>query len=475
MFREPEDAQIDRAGWPWHGLVVDGVLTLPSGRTMPIEFAADGDFGHTSLWDIGLPDQPSITADPDEQWLGKAIIRGGRYFYSGGYSGWQTVSPQYSRPPVYVGGVVRPARDLAANASADVNGLWSVQAEIFVDGVRYQSNLITHVDMGLEAFEFSSMTAGFIDHRWDRGRWLITASVPHGSITRRVALLEARLIAGVGGALSLQLTMLANEASFAELQISLNDTVTITSAQRHTGSQAGAPKTGVYTAHMICKVLFTAFYKLDASVELVYLNADALSTYDTTDVTQQINTRIWKNSGTLWLDCSLGVTSSISFESAIEYYGNSSVSPAVATQKRTDKINGVTVRMLEEPTSFFGTTFREGPVPAWPTFDFTQSLDRMLGSDSTWGSSLFAGAASPSNCIHQAAITSVFGLQGGGTRRIFERSSAITPGGIHPGVASFDSQTSPGNSAGSKFLLGSYNPITGQVIRNQTDHFYCWV
>lgn len=74
----PVDPEIVHWGWPWHGRIESptnsamGTLRLPSGATMPCGLPA---WSWTHLWDIGMP-PPEIESDnPDEQWLNRAIIR----------------------------------------------------------------------------------------------------------------------------------------------------------------------------------------------------------------------------------------------------------------------------------------------------------------------------------------------------------------------------------------------------------------
>lgn len=84
----PIDPVPEVIGWPWHGLITKtpaaGSLALPSARTIACEYCGNW----TYLWDIGRPAPVVASADPDEQWLSKAIIRGdgninNTYIYGG--------------------------------------------------------------------------------------------------------------------------------------------------------------------------------------------------------------------------------------------------------------------------------------------------------------------------------------------------------------------------------------------------------
>lgn len=472
MFLEPEDAQVEICGWPWHGLIVDGVLTLPSGRTMLIANSDGFDFNNTSLWDIGLPDPAYVSDDPDEQWLGKAIIRGYRYFYGGEDPEWPAGAEQYSNPPVYVGGELRKARDLAVNTSSIGGGVFQVRAEIRIDGVLYQSNALSSTEIGLVPGTFSSLSAGIIDHRWDRGRWLISVS----AAGRRVALAEASL--SVAGGLMFELGLIAGDAALSVMDLTVDEPVNIPPSQRHTGvgSLDGEPIAGTYRARRTGRFLTTAFYNLDASVELVYLHVDAESEFQTTDVTQPEHTRTWTNTGTIRLECSLGSTSSLSFECSMEHYANANAgAPVGSAITRIDKINGSEV-FRQEGTGSGGWGFITGDVPAWAVGpNLTAQLDWQLGRPfGDWGSVLSVGLATPSNCIAQASATATWFPSGAPQVTLVHRSSAITPSGIDPGDAFIDSRTTSLQDV-FRFQRGSYNPITGQTVRNQREHNYSWI
>ena len=470
MFREPEDEEVLLAGWPWHGLIRNDVLTLPSGRTLDIAYAERD----TSLWDIGLPDPPFETDDPDVEWWGRAIIRGGRYFYSGGNRQWVPTQLAFAQPPVYVGGVVRRARDLGLKIVNTGGGVYSIRVELYVDDVRYQSNILLSSDFGVPTV--SNFGGNFLDHRWDRGRWLAFV----GDNERRMGLLEARLT-GSGSGLSLELTVLAVASEFWEPEIFSDEPVNIPESGRiNSGVYDFAPLPGRYSARRTARLLDTAFYRLDATVERVYLYVNAESIFETTDVSVTPNIRKWINSGELWLQGdSLGATSAVSFEASYEHTVNpDGIHPA----RRVDKINGVEVRAVDSVQPGVNYSFLFGDVPAWFTSGaINTSLDWQLGGASAWGSNLRAYAMRTSNNIYQARVSAQFFPPPSGIRvDVVSLSSALTPSGVDPGEAFFDTRV-PGDYPGGvyealfRFETGSYNPVTGQVMRNSPYYRYSWV
>lgn len=476
MFREPEDAKVEVCGWPWHGLIVDGVLTLPSGRTMALVNGQRGN--ETSLWDIGLPNPTYVPADPDEQWLGKAIIRGSRYFYLGGNAQWPAIEQQYQNPPVYVGGQLYKARDLEAFTFDLPGGGWGVRVDIFINGVRYQSNVLSSADISLPP-QFAPNgrgAASIIDHRWDRGRWLLQVSIPDGARALPVAILEARLQVGP---MAMTLVKLAGADQVLALQLAEDTPLNQPVSAFLSGSGARPLVAGTYNATRTARFLSSAFYKNNADVALVYTNVEAIST-----LVAQGDNNVWRdeniNTARIWLDGDLGTTSVIE-ASFTEVADRPVISqPGTRTARYFIGADQVHERSEVLPT----TASRRGYLPdtdysAWVVDTrlplYFESVFTATGRSPTPGGGLTAlGGSRASNNIFQPSV-SVSWVDG---PRITVRSvgSAITPSGIDPGGASFDSRNHTTDSqAASKFGSGSYNPITGQVVRNQTDHFYSWV
>jgi hypothetical protein len=107
----PVDPEIVQWGWPWHGRIesavfgaATGTLRLPSGATMNIGRPTDH---WTYLWDIGMPAPDSDSENPDEQWWNRSILRSAAsssdatvaYWYGGVGAGGNV-----QRYPMYVPG-----------------------------------------------------------------------------------------------------------------------------------------------------------------------------------------------------------------------------------------------------------------------------------------------------------------------------------------------------------------------------------
>lgn len=104
-------------GHPWHGLVEDGVLTLPNAATMPYSIPTGA--GEADVLAFQPPGTPAVSRTPDQaaadtaagrQWLDYALIsgRGTRRLYGkvmGGSGTWLYAAPDGSRWRVTLGGV----------------------------------------------------------------------------------------------------------------------------------------------------------------------------------------------------------------------------------------------------------------------------------------------------------------------------------------------------------------------------------
>lgn len=104
-------------GHPWHGLVTDGVLTLPNAATMPYSAATAP--GEADVIAFQVPGTPAVARTPEQvaadaaagrQWLDYALISGRdpRRLYGqaiGGSGSWLYAAPDGSRWRVTIAGV----------------------------------------------------------------------------------------------------------------------------------------------------------------------------------------------------------------------------------------------------------------------------------------------------------------------------------------------------------------------------------
>jgi len=104
-------------GYPWHGLVEEGVLTLPNAATVP--HPLPGDVGEADVLALAVPGTPPVARNPAQaaadaaagrQWLDYALISGHlqRRLYGqllGGNGAWLYVAPDASRWRATLAGV----------------------------------------------------------------------------------------------------------------------------------------------------------------------------------------------------------------------------------------------------------------------------------------------------------------------------------------------------------------------------------
>jgi len=145
----PVDPELVMWGWPWHGLIdgprrgEGGTLHLPSGANMPCLYP---DFNHTFLWDIGLPAPEVESENPDEQWLSRAILRANTTGVESRSVAWYggAGSDGY---PVYVPGSGTLTR-LTTMTFNDLNQTLYIYSEINGRGVRNKE--LSVAEFGLE-------------------------------------------------------------------------------------------------------------------------------------------------------------------------------------------------------------------------------------------------------------------------------------------------------------------------------------
>lgn len=150
----PVDPEIVQWGWPWHGRIesptfgaTTGTLRLPSGATMSVRRPTDH---WTYLWDIGMPEPANDSENPDEQWLNRAILRSvansgidvvAKWYGGAGVDG---NSPRY---PMYVPGrgVLMRAFQMQFNFS-----LSEATITLAVPGFTSVSRTYTRAQLGLD-------------------------------------------------------------------------------------------------------------------------------------------------------------------------------------------------------------------------------------------------------------------------------------------------------------------------------------
>ncbi|WP_043309285.1 hypothetical protein [Pseudomonas sp. ML96] len=477
MFLEPEDNAV-LFGWPWHGLIVDDVLTLGSGRTMPVDLYSND----TWLWDIGMPEPVVTPEDPDEQWLSKAIIRGvtSTSFYAG--LGLTFGQAAFRSSPIYLEGERKTVDQQTILAENSLEPDVGVGVSVRVNGVTFTSNRLRWPDVGLPE-KRGFLEGTFLDVGHDGARWLI--SISYGSTVCGYA--EAAFSV-VEGDLALVLTLLADNSAVAEWDTTLDEPYVvplnmwlaeitggeIVNAADNPGLSYYTP-TGDYTAHAIASCVFGAWYGQDGTPALLRLHLDAYTDYSGTLGGTPYETGLEVHRGEIWLAVGGTETERVQFE----------------VRKLIENITGVGAEVtvtytLEDQvvvrTESFGSFQSIGRAieldvdrHAWSGGAFsrpaelTQALHQFGKPAEPVPANLSIGAARPSNKICQplGILTRL------DATLYYLAGAALTPHGLDAGVVVYDTAAGP---VPLNFIYGSYNPITGEVIRNQVEgHAYSWV
>lgn len=484
-------------GWPWHGLIESPAeagqpceLILPSGRRMPC--SAEANFAHnTHLWDIGMAEPDVESDDPDEQWLSKSIIRSQ---YLGG--------PQKSAycygdmplgfdHPMYVPmfGVLRRRLALqvwgvGANAgvlvSLSVGG--SFVTDIELSRAQLQIPNVTYLGAALDSYRIQLMDEspdGRSALYWIAPRRLIGAAE---YLTVGRTLLEVSITGDpeVGFGVTYRLVApysvqgeahrypkLSDRGEFMLVQWADSPTHENIVAVR--GNQAPPPGydywvdeapdgTAVHSEYFESPVW--AWYNPDGSPEVSTWRKERMDVREYTTTSQGAGEGF-----------SMIVTQTVTLANAkgsvsgVHVYRESrSVGEGILSWETGESVYGE--QLYAESGSYpFEGPLRE-PVSFAPDDPLPADTNLVLTS-TVYPDALMI----VSNNILATRYGNV-DISGIPNTEVW-CGDALYPGGVDSGLKKFNFGD-PGGSL-SRWQVGSYNPITGQIIRNLSDRYRSWV
>ncbi|TLX65064.1 hypothetical protein DN820_01755 [Stutzerimonas nosocomialis] len=484
----PLDPEIEVWGWPWHGLVeseisattLEGLLTLPSGRTMTIQNARDANDTH--LWDIGLPDVEVETTDPDEQWLGKAIIRS--HFSGQSRSAWCYGGRSFLNGyPIHVPGQGVLQRSLF------IGGYFSgaVDMSLSVNGYQSVNNSFTLAQVGIDAaIDVTGLAIHVMDESPD-GTSTLMRVIPYAGSGAQLSYYVGRSIIRVnyevGDALAITVEVLAPYSSmvyeYAEDPPAANfDSLNMTLWEMPDGtfqerrSSEGSPGQGAQSVarrgqgtgrnHFLYDAPCWAWYRADGSVEVIRYR-------ETEEITSTYG----------------GSFGSISPPSTASYRRTSHKRLRVYSGARfgeLESINDAGWDVVSNGVQMTGPGFSSLTVAgqqawqhsytatsSWLTWSPMQGVP--LANPRIGTNPELAGVGRLSNKVLAPCIRdSPLGWEASaGAEHIY--GSALTPSGLDQGIHRIN-RAAPGAVA---FGTGSYNPITGQTVRHRTDKYVTWV
>lgn len=472
MFREPEDV-LEHFGWPWHGLIADGNLELPSGRVIECKHVG----WDTQLWDIGMPDPGITSADPDEQWISVAIVRGEAIYNTWEiYGGAASAGNSIYRAPTRINGQNYRGISILTGVEFSTGVLTISSGSLSVS--------ITPAEMGLPV-GVRGLYASVIDSALSRGRWIVRYD---GDLSSRLAFLLVSLDM-VSGELQMSVSVLASYADVGVYTGVIDETLNIPPTQRvrwrggemvtkNPGDSGYFLPIGSHAARAIGHCVVNAWFADDGSVEMQRGWIEAETFYECLNPTEDAQTIVMGASGSVWLSNESGgvATEPIAFK-FIYTTRNVGISSSVRDVRL--ELNGDVVEEYSFSAEKLYPIILEEDWHAWSGVDgwitgndFYNSLN--VGPGWWNGSDLHKIYGSifgsrPSNKLIQNAI-SVYRRDG--SRKI-ALGHALTPRGVDLGLVTHDTIISP---VPENFYLGTYNPITGAVVRNHTDgRRYSWV
>jgi hypothetical protein len=481
----PLDPIPERWGWPWHGLMtvgtgsrvdtaIAGAVMLPSGRKVDCK-----DYGgnFTYLWDIGMPAPAPLAApaDPDEQWLNQAILRGS----SAG------IGPLYA----YGGLSAEPVRLGSDVGSGFLRARWAANVATFTYDALYLSEAgpltsmhtltLTRAQLGLDGVDGDgSYSPNFqLMDRSKDGTALLIGCERNGL----AAIIEV-LIAGTFDAVAATITVLAKGADVVPscvIRSRAPEYPPITGDGRASGavgtfhgdSEIGAVVWAWYTPAGV--VDFVRYKITHISTETISISSSAL--WD--------GTVDWSLSVTytMTLNCAAGAVSSVLAQSVTQHDFITMPESHSAWLETHDKTVSVVLDGVPLVAQSYNLTYTAADMgsmvvhngawqPFWfrdarEPFDITREYIFLFGQD--FGS---AGAVTSPLCFARLsnkivalrmALPSVLSVPSSPQRLTY--GDALTPTGIHAGRYSHvpDAYTPFGMD------MGAYNPITGAVSRHR--------
>ncbi|MDP5721052.1 hypothetical protein P3805_01855 [Pseudomonas aeruginosa] len=481
-------------GWPWHGLIKQAigaggaVLTLPSGATMDMPSIAL--MQDSYLWDVGMP-EPAVTTDnPDEQWLSKAILRGSGQCYGGMDAG----SAAFIR-----------GRTVSATVSTSQTGglLWF--DVYFVDHggavpIEQQatSNILGWQDLGLESSPHS-LSVSLIDrgHDGTRRLYLVNYFKSASDTGARAAFVELHLqpTGSAGFFATLSVVATYPQVNYQITAISLPDVDLdvytriwrADSGGYEQGPEAPPGETVEYSVRsgnwqLTCAVERILWMWYGTSGALEPLTYSVLQTWD------------WSRTGgvvggdhvevdevySVRYDLSLaagsaGTTLQVAHQSTS--HSNMGSPDSTGTDiSWQDFISGAAVasgNVTGQPGGEHAIAF-----PDRATFqDVSDSTNEIL-----WFQSSLSSFSWQPNIAVQSFSNKILALrffrddrQNGVQQRYISLAPAVTPHGPQGAeILDFDAGALTQQQR-ERWLSGAYNPITGEVHRNDPSGYFAWV
>lgn len=483
------DPEIVQWGWPWHGRIEtptfgasNGTLRLPSGATMTVKNAG---WPSTYLWDIGMPEPVNDSENPDEQWLNKAIIRSDSNDASAAVAFWYGGAGGSLFYPMYIPGrgVLRRLFNVVFNYFSG-----EVTISLQVVGFTTVSQVFSLSAVGLNITDATSPFTSIIPIVTDcspDGRKMLMVLVPYrqnpGANVELFGRSVIELTAGVteAGALTLGMELISSysdkvasyENGFASLQdelaatrVLLVDSVngetyegwlsdTLPPAPAGVWQQIGRWPIGSNFSRTIYSTPIWAWYDASGAPELVSYRVTSLmecshsGTYTSRTATARQTVTYEVFAG--------GSTSQLARISQSNSSGN---------QSGTD-VTGTTTADGELLSS--SDVIRTTPIDRFTVGYLSEEAADLTADAMPWG---YIRLSNKLICPYLRALRRSSAPAG-----VTEdwAGPALNPGGIDSGR--YERVSDWPEADRYRWASGSYNPITGQVVRHLRDLYCSWV
>lgn len=485
------DPEIVQWGWPWHGRIEtptfgasNGTLRLSSGATMTVKNAG---WPSTYLWDIGMPEPVNDSENPDEQWLNKAIIRSDN---SGGpvpVAFWYGGAGGSSLYPMYIPGR-GVLRRLFSFQFTDITGEVTIRLQAI--GFTTVTQVFSLSAVGLNITDAISPVSGVIASVTDcspDGRKMLMLLVPYRQSTFGGTPVELfgrsviELTAGVteAGALTLGMELISSygdkvasyENGFASLADELAATrglwVDSVNGETYEGWLSDTlPPAPAGVWQLISR------WPIGSNFSRTIYSTPIWAWYDAAGAPELVSYRV-----TSLLECSHSGTytsrsgfsrQTLTYEvfagsstSQLAYISNSNLS---GDQSGTDVTGTITAD--GELLSSSGVT-RTTPIDRFSVGYLSEEAAELTADAQPWG---YIRLSNKLICPYLRALRRSSAPAG-----VTEdwAGPALNPGGIDSGR--YERVSDWPEADRNRWASGSYNPITGQVVRHLRDLYCSWV
>lgn len=442
-------------GWPWHGLIEgaeanSGALVFGSGREVSCGFV---NHHNTHLWDIGMPDPEVETDDPDEQWLGKAIVRsrylGNESFTSAAYGGQTFGGSQWY--PFYAPGYGVMRRRFGIVVQDVLSRLWISASILGWAGSAVPDLFMSYSEAGLSGkpADLSSIRIQFLDNSPD-GRRALFAICPWRQFGDVYAIPRSII----------EVELLGDPETGFRLAAHLAAPYAV--AWEYAGTGGGPAPSSSYELRAVESVIW-AWYGMAGSVEAVKYRREVEFSGQISGTATHVS-RMFGTTITTKIICGASVAEMVDDTAVTVEYDRIGDGPTWSNVTRT--IRTVAGEVVVDTTTPGGPGDEPQRSLPFPGPASMQPSDYLVFSNANPTDMVILSNKILATAIKDIQVPGVSGYQ-------YWCGDAVTPAGVDRGLYKIEVAIPGSNPV--PFIYGAFNPLTGAVVRNNPTTFQTWL